>query len=107
MLTVPDRVAPDCVTCIVIEPGPDESVAVPRHDPATFRALTVGAAGVDDDDSPRQAPIKTSAASPGTNSSRRTWTIGSREDTSVSDRQAVLPHVGAAHQHAGARIDAD
>jgi hypothetical protein len=71
MVTVPDTLVPDCVICIVIEPGPEESVAVPRHDPATFSEFADGADGEDDDDVPPQALVKTSAASPRTNKCRR------------------------------------
>lgn len=31
IVTVPDRSPPDCVTCSVIDPGPEESEAIPRH----------------------------------------------------------------------------
>ena len=65
MVTVPDTLLPDCVTCIVIEPGPDESVAVPLHEPAMFSELDGAEDGAEgDDEPPRHAAADTNAASP-------------------------------------------
>jgi hypothetical protein len=65
IVTVPVRSAPDWVTCMVIDPGPDESVAVPRQEPATFSVLADGAAGVSD--LLLHPPVNASAQSHGTN----------------------------------------
>src|SRR5262245_57746808 len=65
IVTVPERSFPVCVTWRVIEPGPDESVAVPFHEPATFTAAADGADGVadvDEDEPPPQAAAKTRVA---------------------------------------------
>ncbi len=47
----PENDAPDCVNCQVICPGPDESLAVPVHPPATFAGFGDGAVGSDEDES--------------------------------------------------------
>src|SRR5262245_64004841 len=103
MLTVPVRFVPDCVICRLIVPGPEESVAVPRHDPATFNTGAAGAAGVDDV-SLLQAVVSVRASS-GRSNSRGARRIGYTDDTSVSDREAVLSHVGSTDHHTRARIE--
>ena len=66
IVTVPERFVLDCVTCIVIEPGPDESFAVPRHDPATSSGG--GEDGAEGDDEPRHPAADTTATSPSVHS---------------------------------------
>src|SRR5258708_36499344 len=48
-VTVPLKLAPDCVTTHVIVPGPVESVAAPVHVPTMFTASTVVPVDVVDD----------------------------------------------------------
>jgi len=43
IVTVPENDAADCVSCHVIGPKPDESVAVPVHVPLTFSVVEGGA----------------------------------------------------------------
>lgn len=45
IVTVPENDAADCVSCHVIGPPPDESVAVPLHVPLTFSVVVEGGAG--------------------------------------------------------------
>lgn len=47
----PENDAPDCVNCQVIWPGPDESLAVPVHVPATSAVVGDGVVGPDEDES--------------------------------------------------------
>ena len=65
MVTVPDRSVPVWVTCIVTSPGPEESDAVPFHDPPRLTPDDDGGgdACMGDDDPPPQAVAEPSAAS--------------------------------------------
>src|SRR5262245_39147715 len=101
-----------------MEPGPDESVADPFHWPATLTPLDGGgdaAVGEEDPPPPPQAAVHASAASPSAYARRARRIMGLEKDTSgagcgpgsIPDGEAVLPYVGAAHQHSGFRIEAD
>lgn len=96
MVTVPETVVSDCMTCHVICPGPDESDAVPAHAPLTFTGADGAGAGVgdgcvDEDPPPPHAADKTIA----------TNTIGCSDpitrfinaSSSVADGQAILAYV--------------
>src|SRR5437762_14139870 len=61
-LAVPDSVVPDCVISSEICPGPEESVAVPFHGPATFTAAE-GAAGASEPPPPPHAIADAAATS--------------------------------------------
>src|SRR5262245_32298822 len=104
-LAVPVRFVPVCVICRLTVPGPEESVAVPRHEPAMLSTVAEGAAGVDSDEF-LQATVNVRTSS-GRNSGRVARRIGYTDDTSVSDRETVLSHVGSAHHHPGRAIELD
>jgi hypothetical protein len=57
-VTVPLKFVPDCVTCHATVPGPEESLALPDHEPPTFAVVVVpppdGVVGVDDPPPPEQ-----------------------------------------------------
>ena len=45
IVNAPEKEVPDCVSAHVISPGPDESVAVPDHEPLTLAGLDDGVEG--------------------------------------------------------------
>jgi hypothetical protein len=60
--SVPENDVPDWFRVHVIKPEPDESVAVPDHDPVTFAGDGDGEVGDDDPEDELPPPLQPSAA---------------------------------------------